>query len=214
MQKKHSVPAQTNTARPSNIDKDNPPQVVGVQAGDRHSFSKAPKGQIRLIENFGVEGDAHAGATDQHLFHIKRFGQQHNLRQVHLIHTEFFDDVSQKGHTVRPGDLGENIATRNVDLLGLPTGTLLRIGGEAVVELTGLRNPCHQIDNFQPGLLAHCKEAIPTGVVRKAGVMGIVLHSGDVQPGDGIGIELPPEPHLPLVYRVPHKDIEKAAPSN
>jgi vanillate O-demethylase ferredoxin subunit len=118
-----------------------------------------------------------------------------------------FDEVSGKGHAVRPGELGENIATRHVDLLGLPTGTRLRLGSEAVIELTGLRNPCHQIEDFQPGLLKHMVEATPTGVVRKAGVMSVVLQGGDVRPGDAIEIELPPLPHEPLIYRVPELEV-------
>lgn len=177
------------------------PFVVAVHVGKEHNFSKEPKDAIKLIENFGVEGDAHAGTHDQHLFHIQQYGRQPNLRQVHLIQTEFFDDVFEKGHDIKPGDLGENIATRNVDLLALPTGTRLGIGTHAAVELTGLRNPCVQIDNFQPGLLDHCREATSEGVVRKAGVMGIVVSGGKVTPGDKITIQLPPEPHDPLVYR-------------
>lgn len=159
---------------------------------------------IRLIENFGVEGAAHAGATDQHLYHIKQFGQHPNLRQVHLIPFEFFEEVSKKGFTVRPGDLGENIATRNIDLLSLRTGTRLQLGAEATIELTGLPNPCRQIETFKPGLLKHCVESKPKGMVRKAGVMSIVLRGGFVRPGDAIQIELPPMPHQPLVYRVPY----------
>lgn len=185
------------------MSKQREPQVISVQSGGNHDFSKAPKRAIRLIENFGVEGDAHAGPTDQHLYHIRKFGEQPNLRQVHLIASEFFEDVEREGHSVVPGDLGENIATRNVDLLNLPTGSQLRIGAEAVIELTGLRNPCAQIDRFQPGLLKHCVTTTADGVQRKAGVMSIVLKGGIVQPGDPITIELPPLPHEPLIYRVP-----------
>jgi MOSC domain-containing protein YiiM len=188
-------------------DTDRLPKVVGVQISGKHAFSKVPKDAIRLIENFGVEGDSHAGATDQHLYHIRRFGQRPNLRQVHLIQAELLDEVSAKGHAVRPGELGENISTRHVDLLGLPTGTRLRLGSEAVIELTGLRNPCHQIEDFQPGLLKHMVEAKPTGVVRKAGVMGVVLQGGEVRPGDAIEVELPPLPHQPLIYRVPELEV-------
>jgi len=177
--------------------------VVGVQASGDHRFSKTPRASIRLIENHGVEGDVHAGANDQHLFHIRRYGEKPNLRQVHLIGTEFFDDVGACGHVVRPGDLGENISTSGIDLIRMPTGTRLIMGGEALVELTGLRNPCHQIDDFQPGLLRHCKVATPHGVVRKAGVMAVVLHGGIVRPGDEIAARLPPGPHRPLVYRPP-----------
>jgi MOSC domain-containing protein YiiM len=177
--------------------------VFAVHSSGRHTFSKVPRDAIRLIENWGVEGDSHAGTTDQHLYHIRRFGQQPNLRQVHLIHAELLDDVGTKGHTVLPGELGENISTRNVDLLGLPTGARLRIGPEAIIELTGLRNPCRQIEEFQAGLLSHLVERRPAGVVRKGGVMSIVLKGGMVRPGDRIEIGLPPSPHAPLVYRVP-----------
>lgn len=186
------------------------PTVVGVHIGAGHRFSKTPRPTIRLIENHGVEGDAHAGRTDQHLFHIRRFGAQPNLRQVHLIQAEFLDHLSTRGHSVRPGDLGENIATRGVDLLTLPTGTRLRMGKDAVIELTGLRNPCHQIDNFQTGLLRHCKEATADGVIRKAGVMAIVLEGGEVRPGDAIAVTLPRGPHRPLVYRTPITEQDPA----
>lgn len=191
-------------------DPDRLPRIVGVQSSGKHAFSKLPKDAIRLIENFGVEGDAHAGATDQHLYHIRKFGLHPNLRQVHLIQAELLDEVAGKGHAVRPGELGENIVTRHVDLLALPTGTRLRLGSEAVIELTGLRNPCHQIEDFQPGLLKLMVEAKPTGVVRKAGVMSVVLQGGDVRPGDAIEIELPPLPHQPLIYRVPELEVQTA----
>ena len=179
------------------------PVVFAVHSSDRHSFSKTPKDAIRLIENWGVEGDAHAGTTDRHRYHIRRFGQQPNLRQVHLIHAELLEDLRSKGHAVLPGELGENISTRNLDLLGLPEGTRLRLGTEAIIELTGLRNPCRQIEEFQPGLLAHVVERRADGVVRKGGVMSIVVKGGIVRPGDRIEIELPPPPHAALVYRMP-----------
>ena len=179
------------------------PVVVAVHSGGKHAFSKPSRDAIRLIENWGVEGDAHAGPTDQHLYHIRRFGEQPNLRQVHLIHSELLDDVGTKGHKVLPGQLGENISTRNLDLLGLPQGTRLRIGAQAIIELTGLRNPCRQVDEFQPGLLSHLVERGPAGLVRKGGVMSVVLRGGIVRPGDRIEIDLPPPPHAPLVYRMP-----------
>ena len=187
------------------------PTVVAVHSNGKHDFSKTSKDSIRLIEGHGVEGDAHAGATDQHLFHIRQFGQTPNLRQVHLIQAELFEDLQTKGHIVKPGDLGENISTLGVNLLGLPAGARLRIGAEAVLEVTGLRNPCKQIENFQPGLLQHVVERDPTGLVRKAGVMSIVLKGGVVKPGDEITVELPPPPHQPLVYRMPREPIKRPA---
>lgn len=187
------------------------PRVVSVHVSHAHTFSKGAAASIRLIENFGVEGDAHAGPTDQHLFHIRRFGQIPNLRQVHLIHAELLDELAPQGHIVRPGDLGENILTRGVDLLGLPTGARLRLGADAVVEVTGLRNPCKQIENFQPGLLKRLAVATPGGLVRKGGVMAVVLKGGIVRPDDAIAVELPPLPHVPLVYRVPAREGDQPA---
>ncbi|MCR9139904.1 MAG: MOSC domain-containing protein [Alphaproteobacteria bacterium] len=204
MQNKRTSKHPIATTQIHNSEPDCAAHIVAVHVGPRHNFSKTPKDAIKLIENFGVQGDVHAGTHDQHLFHLKRYGQQPNLRQVHLIHAEFFDNVREKGHEILPGDLGENITTRNVDLLSLPTGTQLTIGSEAIVELTGLRNPCRQIEDFRPGLLKHCKEVTPHGVVRKAGVMGIVLRGGRVFPGDEISIKLPPDPFVPLAYRPPN----------
>lgn len=179
------------------------PIVVCVSVSRAHAFTKRNVQSIRLIENFGVEGDAHAGPTDQHLFHIRRFGLIPNLRQVHLIHAELFDELAKKGHSVYPGDLGENIVTRGVDLLSLPTGTYLQVGPQAVIEITGLRNPCKQIENFQVGLLKEVAVQTPNGLVRKGGVMAIVLKGGIVKPNDLIEATLPSIPHQPLIYRVP-----------
>ena len=177
--------------------------VVSVQMSSKHAFSKTPVDHIRLVENFGVEGDAHAGSTDQHQYHIKRFGARPNLRQVHVIQAELFDELDEKGHVVKPGDLGENIATRGVDLLALPTGTRLHFGSNAVIELTGLRNPCVQVEDFQHGLLKHVAISKPTGLIRKAGVMSVVISGGVVRRGDAVAIELPLYPHEPLMYRPP-----------
>jgi hypothetical protein len=175
------------------------PTVVGVSTDARHRFSKAPANQIELIAGHGVQGDAHAGVTVQHRSRKRWSPSLPNLRQVHLIHAELFDELKQHGFDVQPGQLGENVTTRNLDLLSLPTGTLLRIGPEAVVEVTGLRNPCVQIDRFQPGLLKQVLDQNEAGKrVRKAGIMGVVLHGGPVSLTDPIAVELPAEPHRPL----------------
>ena len=174
-------------------------RVESVSLSARHAFSKAPAETIRLIASHGVEGDAHAGATVKHRSRVAKDPTQPNLRQVHLIHAELFDSIAPLGHKVGPGDMGENILTRGIDLLSLPTGTELRIGEDAVVRVTGLRNPCSQIETFQTGLLAQMVKKRPDGTLeRKAGVMGIVLQGGIVRPGDAIDIALPDEPHQPL----------------
>ncbi|MUK03552.1 MOSC domain-containing protein [Vibrio cholerae] len=173
--------------------------VVSLSLSTEHNFSKQPLPSILLVEGVGVEGDAHSGTTVQHLSRVRADPTQPNLRQVHLIHAELFDELEQEGFPVRPADLGENITTRGLDLLGLPEGTLLRIGVDAVIQVTGLRNPCHQIDRFQKGLL---KAVLPRdsqgNVVRKAGIMGIVLTGGRIEVGDGIQVTMPAEPHRPL----------------
>jgi MOSC domain-containing protein YiiM len=153
-----------------------------------------------LLEGLGVEGDAHAGVTVKHRSRVRRDPTAPNLRQVHLVHGELHDELRAAGFDVGPGDMGENVTTRGVDLLGLPAGTLLRLGsGGAVVEVTGLRNPCVQLDGFADGLMrAVLDRDADGGLVRKAGVMGVVRAGGAVRPGDGIAVELPAGPHQPL----------------
>jgi MOSC domain-containing protein YiiM len=173
--------------------------VLAVSRSGSHSFSKSNQLGIRLVAGLGVEGDAHAGATVKHRSRVARDPSQPNLRQVHILHEELFSELRAAGFTVAPGDIGENVTTRGVDLLGLPTGTRLRLGRTALVAITGLRNPCVQLDRFQPGLMAATMERDQQGnLVRKAGIMGVVLVGGEVLPGDPIAIELPSEPHRPL----------------
>jgi MOSC domain-containing protein YiiM len=173
--------------------------VVAVSRSARHAFSKRNEASIRLIAGLGVEGDAHAGATVKHRSRVARDATVPNLRQVHLLHAELHDELAAAGFAVAPGDLGENVTTRGLDLLALPAGTRLQLGTAAVVELTGLRNPCIQLDRFQPGLMAATLDRDARGeLIRKAGVMAIVVAGGEVRPGDGVRVELPPPPHRPL----------------
>jgi MOSC domain-containing protein YiiM len=164
-------------------------QVVAVHRSSSHSFSKFAEEGITLVEGLGVAGDAHSGKTVKHRSRVARDPSQPNLRQVHLLHAELFDELMMAGFAVWPGDLGENITTRGIDLLGLSTGTRLLIG-EAIIEITGLRNPCSQIDRFQQGLMAAVLDRDDRGqLVRKAGVMGIVVAGGEVKAGDPIRVE-------------------------
>ena len=173
--------------------------VVAVSRSETHGPDKPNQTHIRLLAGIGVEGDAHSGAQVQHLSRIARDAEQPNLRQVHLIHAELHDELAAGGFDVSPGQMGENVTTRGIDLLGLPAGARLRLGGEAVVEVTGLRNPCKQLDGIQPGLMAATLDRDDAGeLVRKAGVMGVVVAGGEVRPGDAIRVELPPEPRNPL----------------
>ncbi|MFI6977251.1 MOSC domain-containing protein [Embleya sp. NPDC050154] len=173
--------------------------MVAVSREAEHRFTKANVESIRLLAGLGVEGDAHLGVTVQHRSRVAADPTQPNLRQVHLIHAELFEELAEAGFTVAAGELGENVTTRGVDLLGLPTGTLLRLGAEAVVEVTGLRNPCPQINAFQDGLLnAVVGRDEAGGIVRKAGIMAIVRTGGDIRPGDAIAVELPAPPHRAL----------------
>ena len=174
-------------------------RVTAVSCSGGHTLKKPNQDVVRLLTGLGVEGDAHLGVTVKHRSRVARDPSQPNLRQVHLIHEELHDELRAGGFTVEAGQMGENVTTRGVDLLGLPTGTRLHLGQTAVVEVTGLRNPCAQLDKVQNGLLAATLDKDADGnVIRKAGIMGIVLADGEVRPGDAIEVELPPEPRTPL----------------
>lgn len=173
--------------------------VTAVSRSAAHTFGKRNEGAIRLLRGLGVEGDAHAGETVKHRSRVAADPSQPNLRQVHLIHAELHDELNAAGFDVAAGQMAENVTTRGVDLLGLPTGARLHLGDEAVVEVTGLRNPCKQLDGFRPGLMQAVLDRDERGdLVRKAGVMGVVLSCGEVRTGDPIRVELPPGPHRPL----------------
>lgn len=173
--------------------------VVAVAKDQKHRFSKPTADEITIIAGIGVQGDAHSGTTVKHRSRVRRDPTTPNLRQVHLIHQELLDEVSDYGYTVMPGEMGENITTRGIDLLGLPEGTLLHVGSDVVLRITGLRNPCSQIDKFQSGLMERMVEKRLDGtIVRKAGVMSVVEAGGVVRPGDDIRVELPVGEHLPL----------------
>ena len=173
--------------------------VTAVSRSATHTLSKPNQDSIRLLAGLGIEGDAHQGETVKHRSRVAIDPTQPNLRQVHLIHAELHDELRAAGFTVSAGQMGENITTRGIDLLGLPTGTRLHVGDTAVIEVTGLRNPCAQLDRVQPGLMAAVLGRDEHGnLVRKAGIMSIVLADGAVRPGDPIRVELPPEPHRAL----------------
>lgn len=176
------------------------PTVVAVSCSATHSFSKANQASIQLLAGLGVAGDAHLGKTVQHRSRVAINPDQPNLRQVHLIHAELHDELRAAGFEVSPGQMGENITTRGIDLLSLPTHTQLHLGPMAVVRVTGLRNPCTQLDQFQPGLMAAVLDRDQQGnLIRKTGVMGIVLVGGIVRPGDVIRLTWPQPPYQPLV---------------
>jgi hypothetical protein len=173
--------------------------VVAVSRDAVHRFSKRTALEITLVAGIGVHGDAHAGVTVQHRSRVVRDPTRPNLRQVHLIHSGLHDELARAGFEVLPGQLGENVTTSGIDLLVLPRGALLRIGAHAQVMVTGLRNPCRQIDGFRPGLLkAVVSRDTANRLVRKAGIMGVVTAGGRVRPGDSIQVELPTGPHTPL----------------
>jgi MOSC domain-containing protein YiiM len=170
--------------------------IVAVSRSETHSFGKATRDVVRLVAGFGVEGDAHGGSTVKHRSRVARNPATPNLRQVHLIHAELLNELAESGFLVAPGELGENLTTRGIPLLELPAGARLHIGDGAVIELTGLRTPCVQIDRFQSGLLAKVATRNDAGeIVRRAGVMSIVVAGGLVRAGDSVVVELPAKPH-------------------
>jgi MOSC domain-containing protein YiiM len=170
-----------------------PATIIALARDNAHRFSKSRQQSLCLIAGLGVEGDAHAGVTVQHLSRMAKDPTVPNLRQVHLIHAELFDELAGKGFTITPGQLGENITTRGIDLLGLSRGTRLRLGDEAEIEITGLRNPCHQINGITPGLMDAVLDRVEDGsLIRKCGVMAVVVRSGGVRVGDELAeVETP-----------------------
>jgi MOSC domain-containing protein YiiM len=173
--------------------------VTAVSRSPRHTMVKTNEAQIRLLAGLGVDGDAHQGVTVKHRSRVARNPAEPNLRQVHLIHAELHDELRRQGFAVEPGQMGENITTSGVDLLGLATGTRLYVGETAVIEVTGLRNPCAQLDKIHSGLMAATLDRDAEGnLVRKAGIMAIVLEAGEIRPGDPIRVEPPPLPYRPL----------------
>jgi MOSC domain-containing protein YiiM len=174
-------------------------EIIAVSRNGEHKFSKVNQPVIELIAGLGVRDDAHLGATVKHRVRVREDPTRPNLRQVHLIHSELFEELKPAGFDLYPGAIGENVTTRGLNLLDLPTGTRLHLGSNAVVEVTGLRNPCRQIDAFRPGLMGAMLERDANGAMRiKSGIMGVVLHGGEVRPGDVIRAELPDGPHHPL----------------
>jgi MOSC domain-containing protein YiiM len=173
--------------------------VIAVCQSATHTMSKPKVSKIRVLEGLGVEGDAHQGVTVKHRSRVAKDPTQPNLRQVHLIHAELHDELRVKGFDITEGQMGENITTRGLDLLSLPKGAKLHLGQTAIVEVTGLRNPCLQLDGLQQGLMAAVLDKDAEGnLIRKAGIMTVVLQSGDVFANDAIHAELPPEPYQPL----------------
>ena len=174
-------------------------KVVSVSQCESHNFSKNQVESICLIEGEGIKGDAHCGITVKHRSRVKKDPSQPNLRQVHLIHNELIGELQQKGFDVHPATMGENITTSGIDLLGLPTDAILKIGKQVKIKITGLRNPCVQLDEYQKGLTAAVLDRDKKGnLIRKAGVMGIVIVGGDVKTGDEIQVVLPQVPHKSL----------------
>ena len=176
-----------------------PPRVEAVCRDAAHRFGKPPHESIRLLAGLGVEGDAHCGERVRHRSRVARDPMRPNLRQVHLIHAELHDELRRLGFRIAPGEMGENVTTRGLDLLGLPRGARLHLGAAAVLEVTGLRNPCAQLDRFRPGLMAAVLGRDAEGrLLRKAGVMAVVLEGGEVRPGDPIRAEQSAHPHRSL----------------
>lgn len=174
--------------------------VIAVCRSPTHSMAKNQEAEIELVAGLGVAGDAHQGETVKHRSRVARDPTQPNLRQVHLIHGELIDGLRAQGFELALGRMGENVVTRGVDLLGLPTGAVLRLGEAAAVRITGLRNPCAQLDGIQKGLMAATLDRDEQGnLIRKAGVMGVVLVGGKIRPGDPISVTLPTGPREPLL---------------
>ena len=178
-------------------------KVISVSKSENHTLQKWNEKEIKLIEGLGVEGDAHMGKTVKHRSRVIKDPTQPNLRQVHLIHIELHEELQEKGYNIRPGEMGENITTRGIDLLKLPKDTILKVGEESEIKITGLRNPCHQLESIQEGLMKAVLDKDEEGnLIRKAGIMGVVISSGIIKVGDKIEIKLPKEKPYKKLERV------------
>lgn len=166
--------------------------VAGVHLSATHTFSKVSVDAVTLVAGLGVDGDAHSGAQVKHRSRVAKDPTQPNLRQILLFPSELLHDLGERGYDVAPGALGENITTTGLDIFALPTGTVLRLGGDAIIALTGLRNPCGQINGLQDGLLGELRIKVDGETVRRGGVMAVVVHGGEVRTGDPIAVSLPP----------------------
>ncbi|GIK02293.1 hypothetical protein Aspvir_006342 [Aspergillus viridinutans] len=179
------------------------PRILSVSKSSSHSIAKTPVPSITLIPNHGVDGDCHAGQTTQHRAQAQRTP---NLRQVHLVPVETLRELSGRfsaaaaGRNAKPlsaGEIGENITTEGVELSTLPLGTELHfLSGEgkeeAIVVLTGVREPGPGMDKCRAGLKNVCVVRDGGRVVRRlAGVMGTVKKGGMLRPGMGIRIVKP-----------------------
>ncbi len=163
--------------------------VVSVSSKETPGVGKVPRTEIVLVAGHGVEGDYHFGTKVRHRSRVAKNPDQPNLRQVHLIHEELFEELASEGITVEAAAMGENVTTRGIALLELATGTRLHLGESAVVELTGLRNPCNQLDAIDERLLPAVGQKQADGsILRKGGVMGVVVTGGVVRPGDVIRV--------------------------
>lgn len=173
--------------------------VIALSKSETHSFSKVNCEKLLLLEGLGIEGDAHMGKTVKHISRVKQDSAQPNLRQVHLIHSELFDEIELKGFHVNPGQIGENVTTHGIDLLSLPKGTILKIGADAAIEVTGLRNPCNQLNSIKEGLMNAVLGKDDNGtIILKAGIMGIVINGGEIHVKDTIEVVLPQQPYIKL----------------
>jgi MOSC domain-containing protein YiiM len=174
-------------------------KVVSLAKDAHHRFSKQSCHSLSFVEGKGIEGDAHFGKTVQHRSRVKADPTQPNLRQVHLVQSEMINNLQESGFNVGPGVIGENVLTAGIDLLTLPEGTLLKLGEEVVLKVTGLRNPCAQLDNYQKGLTKAVLDKDENGrLIRKAGIMATVEAGGVVSVGDVISVQFPPKPHKAL----------------
>ena len=173
-------------------------RVVAVHRSEAHTFTKPPVDVVQLVAGIGVDGDAHAGPLVKHRSRVAKDPNQPNLRQVLLFPQEMLDMVAGRGFQVDPGELGENVTTADIDLFELPTGTVLRLGDEAMIVLTGLRNPCGQINGLQEGLLSELRITVDGETIRRGGVMAMVVNGGAVRAGDPITVSLPPGEPIPM----------------
>jgi len=159
--------------------------VLALCRNENPGIPKIQVDSIQLVEEFGVEGDYHAGKTIRHRYLAKKDPDQPNHRQVLLIDAKILGDLDQRGIRIIPGQMGENIVCYGIDVMLLEIGTRFT-AGEALLEITEARHPCHQLNDSHPDLYQAVIEEIGGEEIYSAGVFARVIRGGNVDAGNSI----------------------------
>jgi hypothetical protein len=181
-------------------------KVVAVCCNPEPGLPKPVVDAVHLIENWGVEGDYHAGSLVRHRYLAKKDPNRPNLRQALLVDAAVFVELARQDIHIGPGTMGENITIEGIDVMQLLEGTHLAIGS-TIVEVMERRNPCYQLNGIDPRLLKAVVKKQPEQTIFKAGMMTRILQSGWVCAGDLVEVLPPADPNHSV--NITDLDIQK-----